>query len=125
MGKAAPQGMCCAPKFCTALAWWLKLFMISWCIHGFLTPPSWQWNWRMRAGLSSALLRGNGSGEGEEEVLEPRGFLLQVCLEGAAGSAWMQRGGKLVGMTLEVLPRTGACILVGISALCLEALKLE
>lgn len=58
-------------------------------------------------------------------MLELGWFLLQVCLEGAAGSAWMQRGGKLLGMTLAVLPRTGACILVGMSGLSLEVLKLE
>lgn len=58
-------------------------------------------------------------------MLELRWFLLPVCLEGAAGSTWMQRGGKLVGMTLAVLPRTGACILVRMSGLGLEALKLE
>lgn len=58
-------------------------------------------------------------------MLELGWFLLQVCLEGVAGSAWMQRGRKLVGMTLAVLPRTGACILVGTSGLGLEALKLE
>lgn len=67
-----------------------------------------QWSWR-----------------DEEEVLELGWFLLQVCLEGAAGSAWMQRGGKLLGVTLAVLPRTGACILVGMSVLGLEVLKLE
>lgn len=58
-------------------------------------------------------------------MLELGWFLLQVCLEGAAGSTWMQRGGKLLGMTLVVLPRTGACILVGMSGLELEVLKLE
>lgn len=51
--------------------------------------------------------------------------MLQVCLEGAADSAWMQRGGKLLGITLAALPRTGACILVGMSGLGLEVLKLE
>lgn len=51
---------------------------------------------------------------GEEEALEPRWLLLQVSWKSAAGSAWMQSGGKLVGTTLVALPRTGACILVGI-----------
>lgn len=63
--------------------------------------------------------------QGEEEVLEPARLLLQVCWEGAAGSAWMWRGGKPVGTTSVVLPRTGARILVGMAGLGLETPKLE
>ena len=63
--------------------------------------------------------------QGEEEALEPGCLSLQACREGAAGSAWMQRGGKPVGTTLAVLPRTGGSILVGMSGLGLETPKLE
>lgn len=49
----------------------------------------------------------------------------QVCREGAAGSAWMQKGGKPMGVTLAVLQRMGTPILVGMFGLGLETPKLE
>lgn len=52
-------------------------------------------------------------------------LLPQVRWEGAAGSAWMRRGGKPMGTTSAVLPRTGAHILVGMAGLGLETRKLE